>query len=154
MNRRHVPRKPVVQPPVDELQPAKLRELSGKADIPKLEDCSVFGAESESKINAFLKANRGDRVAAFRDFMWADLRQRVATAAGPNKSLWGDAANVFLHVFIESTREKITSGEDVNDVRNELGISRTYINYDKMEVLTRVYLAARKRFFPESLSSK
>jgi len=119
-----------------------------------LESVSVFKSGAEEKVAALLKIHGENRLRAFRAFMMAELKERVeGSASGADKSSWEDAGNVFTGVFMCIRGDTLVNAKDVELLMEDLkaikeGKTRK-ADIAKVDTLVNVYLAARRRIFPE-----
>jgi hypothetical protein len=112
-------------------------------------DCSAFRPDSaEAMISSMLRGN--DRVGALRQFLEEDRQLRIVKAKdAAERGDWGDAGNVYN---LPNTEADILSGRDVEVLERKLKDVRAggYSNKKHYEALAKLYLAARKRVFPEA----
>lgn len=119
-----------------------------------LEAVSVFKSGAETLIADLLKKHGDNRVQAFSDFMWAELRGRAnASPDTGEKRAWEDAGNVFQGPLFILDESSLAKRKDVEMLMADLRASKegkaTKTDVGKMQVYIDVYMAARRRIFPE-----
>lgn len=127
-------------------------QLEKPLEIQRLEDVSIFEDYAPKLLDRFVEKFGGDKRRAFSAFMGADheIRSIFVSDEQENKE-WGDAQN--LHApFLQSSRfdEMVNSGDDVIKIHRALDRVKNYRNSDKYNHYANLYLAVRKKLFPDA----
>ena len=125
-----------------------------KGAILSLGELSAFREDADRVIAESIKKHGEDKVGALKEFMDAEVAERVKNSNPDGAEVWRDAANVYQGAFFFGP-EAIKSGADEKAIMNDLDKFRdvhsrknqglNQASFEELDLMAKIYLAAKKK---------